>query len=199
MFWKNSKQLEKDGRPHERSLEAGETLTGMSSTLSTTVLIGLGGNLGKPLNAMRAALAGLDAHESCRVLRTSSVWCTPPWGLVDQPDFLNACAAISTLLTPWAFLELCLQIEQDLKRVRDVRWGPRSLDLDILFFGSEMIDEPGLVVPHPRIGDRAFVLVPLAEIAGDARYHGKSVHELAVLSDRINMSVVEKIGWYQPA
>ena len=166
---------------------------------SSQVLIGLGGNLGDPLNAMRAALAAFDAHVACHVLRPSSVWRTPPWGLTDQPDFLNACAAISTSLAPRAFLELCLTIEQDLKRVRDIRWGPRSIDLDILFFGIEMIDEPGLVIPHPRIGDRAFVLVPLAEIAGDTHYHGKSIFELAVLSDRTNMSVVEKAGWYQPA
>lgn len=171
----------------------------MSSRAENQVLIGLGGNLGDPLNAMRAALVAFDAHEACHVLRTSSVWRTPPWGLTDQPDFLNACAAISTSLLPRAFLELCLAIEQDLKRVRDIRWGPRSIDLDILFFGSEMIEEPGLVVPHPRIGDRAFVLVPLAEIAGDTRYHGKSIYELAVLSDRTNMSVLEKAGWYQPA
>jgi 2-amino-4-hydroxy-6-hydroxymethyldihydropteridine diphosphokinase len=165
--------------------------------LENQVLIGLGGNLGDPLSSMRAALAAFDAHNACHVLRASSVWRTPPWGLTDQPDFLNACAAISTSLAPRAFLELCLAIEQDLKRVRDVRWGPRSIDLDILFFGSETINESGLVVPHPRIGDRAFVLVPLAEIAGDTHYQGKSIYELAVLSDRTNMSVVEKAGWYQ--
>jgi 2-amino-4-hydroxy-6-hydroxymethyldihydropteridine diphosphokinase len=162
-------------------------------------LLGLGGNLGDPLSSMRAALVAFEDHKSCHVLRTSSVWRTPPWGLTDQPDFLNACAAISTSLSARAFLELCLAIEQDLKRVRDIRWGPRSIDLDILFFGSEMIDEPGLVIPHPRIGDRAFVLVPLAEIAGDTLYCGKSIYELAVLSDRTDMSVVEKAGWYQPA
>lgn len=171
----------------------------MSSRADSQVLIGLGGNLGDPLNAMCAALAVFNRHECCRVLRTSSVWRTPPWGLTDQPDFLNACAAISTSLVPRVFLELCLSIEQDLKRVRDIRWGPRSIDLDILFFGCETIDEPGLVVPHPRIGDRAFVLVPLAEIAGETRYRGKSIYELAVLSDRTNMSVVEQVGWYQPA
>lgn len=171
----------------------------MSLPSSNTALIGLGGNLGDPLNAMRVALAAFDRHAHCHVLRTSSVWRTPPWGLTDQPDFLNACAAISTSLNPSAFLELCLSIEQYLKRVRDIRWGPRSIDLDILFFGTEIIDEPGLVVPHPRIGDRAFVLVPLAEIAGETHYHDKSIYELAVLSDRTNMSAVEKTGWYQPA
>ncbi len=171
----------------------------MSSRADNQVLIGLGGNLGDPLNAMRAALAAFDAHVTCHVLRTSSVWRTPPWGLTNQPDFLNACATISTSLAPRAFLELCLAIEHDIKRVRDIRWGPRSIDLDILFFGDEMIDEPGLVIPHPRIGDRAFVLVPLAEIAGDTIYNGTPIYELAVLSDRMNMSVVEKAGWYQPA
>jgi 2-amino-4-hydroxy-6-hydroxymethyldihydropteridine diphosphokinase len=164
---------------------------------SRTVLIGLGGNLGDPLSAMTAALSAFDYHAECKVLRTSSVWRTPPWGLTDQPDFLNACAAIKTTLAARFFLDLCLSIEHDLKRVRDVRWGPRSIDLDILFFGNEAIDEPGLVVPHPRIGDRAFVLVPLAEIAGETMYRGQSINEYAAQSDSAAMKIIAPVGWYQ--
>ena len=134
----------------------------MASRAEEQVLIGIGGNIGDPLASMRAALLSLDKHPQCHVAKVSSVWRTPPWGVTDQPDFLNACADIRTSLEPRAFLDLCLSIEQDLKRVRDVRWGPRSIDMDILFFGNREISEPGLIVPHPRLAERAFVLVPLA-------------------------------------
>lgn len=168
----------------------------MSSRAEEQVLIGLGGNIGDPLASMRAALQALDKHPHCRVAKVSSVWRTPPWGVTDQPDFLNACAAVMTSLEPRAFLDLCLSVEQNLKRVRDVRWGPRSIDIDILFFGDRDIHEPGLIVPHPRLTDRAFVLVPLSEIAPDTRQKGKSVAELARLSDQTGMTVQQGPGWY---
>ena len=167
----------------------------MSSRAEEEVLIGLGGNIGDPLGSMRAALQALDKHPHCRVAKVSSVWRTPPWGVTDQPDFLNACATVSTMLEPRAFLELCLSIEQDLKRVRDMRWGPRSIDIDILFFGDREISQPGLIVPHPRLADRAFVLVPLAEIAPETKQNGKSVAELAALSDQTGMTVQTGPGW----
>ncbi len=168
----------------------------MSSRAEDEVLIGLGGNIGEPLAAMRSALHAFDRHANCRVLRVSSVWRTPPWGMTDQPDFLNACAAIMTTLEPRAFLELCLSVEHDLKRVRDVRWGPRSIDLDILFFGERAISEPGLLVPHPRISQRAFVLVPLAEIAPDRVLNGKSISQLAKASDQSGMAAQQGPDWY---
>ena len=167
----------------------------MSSRAEEKVLIGLGGNIGDPLASMRAALQALDKHPQNRVTKVSSVWRTPPWGVNEQRDFLNACAAVSTTLEPRAFLELCLSIEQDLKRVRDMRWGPRSIDIDILFFGDREISQPGLIVPHPRLADRAFVLVPLAEIAPQTKQNGKSVAELAAMSDQTGMTVQSEPGW----
>lgn len=161
------------------------------SSRAEEVLIGLGGNIGDPLQAMRSALAALGSHPGCAVSRVSSVWKTPPWGVTDQPDFLNACAAIKTTLAPRDFLRLCLETEKELKRVRDLRWGPRSIDIDILFFGDFSIDEPGLTVPHPRIADRAFVLVPLGEIAPDRMINGKSIAELARSANRDGMSKLE--------
>lgn len=152
------------------------------------VLIGLGGNIGDPLAAMRSALKALDDDPRCKVERVSSVWKTPPWGVTDQPDFLNACAAVSTRLEPRAFLELCLSVEKKLKRVRDLRWGPRSIDIDILFFGDQRISEEGLNVPHPRIAERAFVLLPLAEIAPDAKLAETSIAQLADKSDASGMN-----------
>ena len=167
----------------------------MSSRAEEQVLVGLGGNIGDPLASMRAALQALDRYPLCRVAKVSSVWRTPPWGVTDQPDFLNACADIRTALEPRPLLDLCLSIEQDLKRVRDVRWGPRSIDMDILFFGNREISQPGLIVPHPRLAERAFVLVPLAEIAPDKLHKGTSIAELARNSDQSGMTIQQGPDW----
>ena len=142
-------------------------------------LIGLGGNLGDPAKSIQQALEMIALHKDCRVEAVSSFWRTPPWGKTDQPDFINACAKVATRLEPRAFLELCLQSEQALKRVRKERWGPRSIDIDVLFFGDRVIVEEGLVVPHPRIAERAFVLVPLAEIAPELVLDGMTIAERA--------------------
>jgi 2-amino-4-hydroxy-6-hydroxymethyldihydropteridine diphosphokinase len=166
------------------------------STLHTEVLIGLGGNLGDPLAAMREALLKIDAHKDCALNAVSSVWQTPPWGLTDQPDFLNACAKLSTSLSAREFLELCLTIEHELKRVRNIRWGPRSIDIDILFFGDETICEAGLVVPHPRISHRAFVLVPLAEIAAHRMLGDQTIAGLSLSSDKTGMLQLRGRDWY---
>jgi 2-amino-4-hydroxy-6-hydroxymethyldihydropteridine diphosphokinase len=138
----------------------------------TRAYLGLGGNLGDPATAMASALRMLDAHEAVTVATVSSLYRTPPWGKTDQPDFLNAVAAVDTTLPPRALLELCLETERALKRVRTERWGPRVIDMDILLFGRERIAEEGLQVPHPRMGERAFVLAPLSEIAPDADVDG---------------------------
>lgn len=131
----------------------------------TQAYIGLGGNLGDPVHAMAEALRALDASETTRVVAVSPVFRTPPWGPVEQPPFLNACAAIETALSAEALLSLCLSIEASLHRDRSVRWGPRTIDLDILDYGGATVRSDRLTLPHPRMGERAFVLVPLAEIA----------------------------------
>lgn len=127
--------------------------------------IGLGGNLGDPQKAMREALRMLAASPDIHIAAVSSLYRTPPWGKVDQPDFLNAVAEVETCLEPRALLDFCLATESRLKRVRTERWGPRVIDMDILWFEGRCVDEAGLQVPHPRMGERAFVMVPLAEIA----------------------------------
>jgi 2-amino-4-hydroxy-6-hydroxymethyldihydropteridine diphosphokinase len=129
--------------------------------------LGLGGNLGDPAASMAAALQALDRSPDVRVAAVSSLYRTPPWGVTDQPDFLNAVAAVETSLTARDLLDLCLASERALKRVRNERWGPRSIDIDILMFADETITAEGLQVPHPRMTERAFVLAPLAEIAPD--------------------------------
>ncbi|MBB6183730.1 2-amino-4-hydroxy-6-hydroxymethyldihydropteridine diphosphokinase [Oleiagrimonas soli] len=127
--------------------------------------VALGGNQGDPQARVREAFAALDALPDTRVRKRSSLYLTPPWGVTDQPDFINAAAALDTALDPWALMQALLEIERQAGRTRDgQRWGPRTLDLDLLLYGDRVIDEPGLSVPHPRIAERAFVLLPLAEL-----------------------------------
>lgn len=144
---------------------------------SNPVFLSLGGNLGDPKKSMASALRLLAEDARVEVVGVSSLYRTPPWGKLDQPDFLNAAAELSTSLTPHALLDLCLETEKKLKRVREERWGPRLIDIDILVFGDRIIHETGLEVPHPRMLERAFVLAPLAEIAPDLLVNGRPVSE----------------------
>jgi 2-amino-4-hydroxy-6-hydroxymethyldihydropteridine diphosphokinase len=145
--------------------------------------LGLGGNLGDPQNVMAKALKAIDADARTRVSAVSSVYRTPPWGRTDQPDFLNAAAGVETERSPRELLDLCLEAERGLKRVRAERWGPRTIDIDILLFDGLAIEEPGLQVPHPRLTERAFVLLPLAEIARDVEIGGKTISQLLAAID----------------
>ena len=127
--------------------------------------VGLGANLGDREATIRRALEllGRDAH--VRVVATSTLRETDPVGVVDQPRFLNGVAAVETRLRPRELLERLLDVERALGRTRDGRrWGPRTIDLDLLVYGDETVDEPGLRVPHLRLGERRFVLEPLAEL-----------------------------------
>jgi 2-amino-4-hydroxy-6-hydroxymethyldihydropteridine diphosphokinase len=148
------------------------------------VLLGLGGNLGAPAASMGAALRILDADTHTNVVAVSSLYRTPPWGKTDQPDFINAAAEIRTSHEPRALLALCLDAEHELKRVRQERWGPRIVDIDILAFGDRVIHEAGLEIPHPRILERAFVLVPLGEIAPELEILGSTVSDHLRAIDR---------------
>jgi 2-amino-4-hydroxy-6-hydroxymethyldihydropteridine diphosphokinase len=128
--------------------------------------IGIGSNLGNPPANVRAAFRAL--RSAGRVAATSQLYRTKPWGVADQPEFCNAVAIVETDLNPRELLEALKKIETDLGRVPGERWGPRAMDLDILLYGDRQVDEPGLHIPHPRLSERAFALIPLAEV--DARY-----------------------------
>ena len=149
--------------------------------------LGLGGNLGDPVAAFATVLRRLEAHEAVSRVSPSSVYRTAPWGKLDQPEFLNMAVLVETTLSARALLDLCLSLEREGGRERRERWGPRTLDIDILTYGGETIDEPGLQVPHPRIAERAFVLAPLAEIAPGMMIGGRSVADLleAVMDETI--------------
>lgn len=148
-----------------------------------TVLLAFGGNLGDPRATIRKALVRLG-ESGVRIDRSSSFYRTPPWGPVPQPDFVNACAAGETALAPLALLALTQSLERELGRVPAERWGPRAIDIDILDYDGRAIDEPGLVLPHPRMTERAFVLVPLVEIAPDRIIAARPVRDWAANVDR---------------
>lgn len=134
------------------------------------VFIGLGSNLAEPVSQLRGALAALGELQQTQLAAVSSLYASDPLGPPDQPRYVNAVAALDTELAPLQLLDALQAIELAQGRVRkDERWGPRTLDLDILLFGQRQIDEPRLQVPHYHMHARAFVLYPLAEIAGDLR------------------------------
>ena len=135
------------------------------------VVIGIGANLGDRLATMREAVARIERVAGLRRIARSSVYETAPVGLVHQPAFLNAAISVECTLSPHALLDTLLDIEKALGRTRgvsEVRWGPRVIDLDVLWMAGVVLDDPGLVVPHPRLHERAFALVPLLEVAPHA-------------------------------
>ncbi|HEY9253731.1 MAG TPA: 2-amino-4-hydroxy-6-hydroxymethyldihydropteridine diphosphokinase [Stenotrophomonas sp.] len=144
--------------------------------------IGLGANLGDAEATVRAALVALAALPETRLLAGSRLYRTPAWGRLDQPAFINAAAALETGLAPEALLEQLLALERSHGRERldGERWGPRTLDLDVLLYGDAVIDSPRLRVPHPHLHERAFALLPLAEIAPQALIPGHGTVQAAL-------------------
>ena len=144
------------------------------------VYIGLGSNLATPIEQLRSALATLAALPHTDLIAQSSFYSSDPLGPADQPRYVNAVAALDTELSPLALLDALQTIELEQGRTRKAeRWGPRTLDLDILLFGERLLDEPRLTVPHYHMHARAFVLYPLAEIAPDLKLpDGRALAEL---------------------
>jgi len=131
--------------------------------------IGLGSNEGERLENLKSGAAALAAADDVVVVGKSGVYDSEPVGMTDQPDFLNAVVAVETTLHPYQMLSLVHKIELDHGRQRITRWGPRTLDLDILLFGNLEQDDPKLLIPHPRLKERRFVLEPLLEVDPDIR------------------------------
>jgi 2-amino-4-hydroxy-6-hydroxymethyldihydropteridine diphosphokinase len=156
-----------------------------------TAYIALGSNLQEPLRQLQAGFAALARLPGTQLVAQSSLYRSAPVGFADQPDFVNAMAVLRTTLTPRALLDALLGIEREHGRVREFANAPRTLDLDIALYGERVIHEPGLSIPHPRMHERAFVMVPLAEIAADALVPGRGrVRELLAGVDMKSVNVV---------
>ena len=145
----------------------------------STVYILLGGNQGDPAANFSIAKNELE-HKAGNILRESSLYNTAAWGFAAQPDFLNQVIIINTTFTPAEVLEVCLGIEKLVGRIRTIKNAPRLIDLDILFYDSDIIDEAMLKIPHPRIPERKFVLVPLCELSPNLLHPGlrKTIRQL---------------------
>lgn len=139
----------------------------LEASVSARAYLGLGSNLGDRLANLQGAVEALAAQPDVKVLRSSRVYETEPVGGPQQPEYLNAVLEIETTLSPRDLLDACLSAEATLGRVRAERWGPRAIDVDVLTYDHEEIDEPGLSIPHPRMHERGFVLVPLVELDAD--------------------------------
>ncbi len=145
--------------------------------------LGLGSNIGNKKENIKNALDLLESHKEIQVINVSSYYETDPVGYVDQDCFLNIVVAIETNLKPKALLSYCNEIENELKRIRKIRWGPRTIDVDILLYENFLSQDESLTIPHPRMCERSFVMIPLYEIAKDI-----------TLFDEDIGSIVEKLG-----
>jgi 2-amino-4-hydroxy-6-hydroxymethyldihydropteridine diphosphokinase len=144
-----------------------------------SVLIALGGNVGDVRATFGKAIASICGMAQAALVARSSDYATPPWGEEDQARFINACIEIDTSLDPHALLFVLHKVEQKFgrERAKEQRWGPRTIDLDLIAYDNVSIDKPELTLPHPRLFERAFVLVPLAEIASDRVIRGRRVDD----------------------
>jgi len=155
-------------------------------------LLGLGGNLGDVRTTLDHAVAALCKGSDVQLIARSSDYRTPPWGVTDQPPFINLAIAVETVLTPRALLDRALRVEAMFgrDRTKELRWGPRILDIDIIAFDALEIAEPGLTLPHPHLFERAFVLAPLAEIVPDRKIKGITIAQALA---RLDAGGIEKL------
>lgn len=163
--------------------------------LGVIAYIGIGSNLGQPLEQCLEAIKCLSSVNGITLLRCSSLYRTEPIGLKNQPWFVNAVAEIRTSLSPRALLRILMQIEEAMGRVREAHWGPRIIDLDILLFGQEIVQEQDLKIPHPELHKRRFVLIPLSELASYAIHPAFGVSIRGLMERLEDDSRVERIEY----
>ncbi len=159
-------------------------------------LLALGGNLSDVRATFESAVAMLCSDGAMRLLARSSDYRTPPWGITDQPDFINAAIIVATSLQPHALLARVQQVERTLgrDRVTEQRWGPRPIDIDILAYDDRVLREPDLTLPHPHLFERAFVLLPLAEIAADRVIAGRRLGDALAGLDVSGIAKLPPLG-----
>lgn len=166
----------------------------MTTQRPERAFVALGANIGEPQRQVESGFAALAALPGTRLLLRSSLYRTAPVGYLDQPDFINAMAGIETTLAPQALLEALLEIEREHGRVRDFPNAPRTLDLDIALYGDRLVQAPGLTIPHPRMLERAFVMLPLAEIAPEVEVPGQGrVRDLAARLDAAGVAELRRM------
>lgn len=157
--------------------------------------LGLGTNMGDRETYLSSAVNLLDNYENITVTNKSKIYETKAWGYIDQADFLNMCIEIKTSLNEYELLKVCQEVELKLNRERIIRWGPRTIDVDILFFNDIILNNEDLYIPHPRISERAFVLIPLMDINKNLLIKGKVIGEyLNSLTNEERDEVKEYIG-----
>ncbi|MDU1538448.1 Bifunctional folate synthesis protein [uncultured Clostridium sp.] len=157
--------------------------------------LGLGTNIGDRLNYLNQALNILNSHSNIKISKKSKLYETKAWGYTEQADFLNMCVEIETDLDPNDLLHVCQDVEKKLNRERKIRWGPRTIDVDILFFNDIILQEENLEIPHPRIKERAFVLIPLIDLNDKLKIDNVSINEyLKSLTTEEREEVKEFIG-----
>ena len=157
--------------------------------------LGLGTNMGDRLEYLNSACTILSQYENINITNKSKIYETKAWGYTDQADFLNMCLEINTSLDEFQLLEVCGQVEQKLNRKRIIRWGPRTIDVDILFFNDIILNNEKLSIPHPRISERAFVLIPLMDLNTNLVIKNKTIDVyLNSLSSEERGQVKEYIG-----
>jgi 2-amino-4-hydroxy-6-hydroxymethyldihydropteridine diphosphokinase len=140
--------------------------------------IGLGSNIGDKTANIDRAIALLTADHAIRMVAASRKYRSSPWGVLDQDWFVNAAVSVATELSPLELLRRCQRVENDMGRVRRQKWGPRLIDVDLLTYRDQIIREPDLIVPHPLIAERSFVLLPLRDVAPETRLGGKSLEAI---------------------
>jgi 2-amino-4-hydroxy-6-hydroxymethyldihydropteridine diphosphokinase len=158
---------------------------------SFDAILGLGSNLGDKRANIARAIEHLTADGALRLVARSRDYRSAPWGKTDQDWFVNACVSVATNLGPREVLERCFEAERELRRVRQERWGPRTLDCDVLVFRDVVMNTPELTLPHSRITERAFVLVPMIEVAPDQFISGRLASEWLKLLDADDVVAIE--------
>ncbi|OPJ57050.1 2-amino-4-hydroxy-6-hydroxymethyldihydropteridine diphosphokinase [Alkalithermobacter paradoxus] len=143
-----------------------------------SVYLSIGTNMGDRIKNINDAIDNIRRFEDTNIVKVSKVYETEPWGYINQEKFLNICVKINTNLSPHSLLEKCQEVENILHRERIIRWGPRSIDIDILLYDDIISDDEKLIIPHPRMKERAFVLVPLMDIDPNLYIQGENIKDI---------------------